>query len=242
MNDIVSYKLLKRSWEQKLADMENTKLEGVWREEDKNPLAYTFCFKLVTQRGKEQIVFVSLTEYKGKLQVGFTSKLNTKELLNRTSRLVDLILDNVNLLHNAFDELKKVEIMYPKHYISKSVLEERKNESKGVKVSDIKNKKELIVNFFEELKCKKLPEANYSDDERRSFEIRGRGSTNLGKLLVELGIAKKFNQTTVSKSYHTIYFKDDCYDSHIYAVLDQWENFIRNEIGFRDCYSSKRFV
>jgi len=242
MKDTVSYELLKRNWEQTLGDMENTKLEGVWREEDKDPLAYTFCFKLVTQRGKGQIVFVSLSEYKGKLQVGFTSKLNTKELLNRTSRLVDLILDNVNLLHKAFDELKKVEIMYPKHYISKSILEERKNESKGVKVSDIKNKKELIVNFFEELKCKELPKVNYSDDERRSFEIRGRGSTNLGKLLVELGIAKEFNATKASKSYHTIYFKDDCYNSHLYAVLDQWESFIRNEIGFQDCFSSRYFI
>lgn len=241
MSDIVSYKLLKRSWEQTLGNVENTELEGVWRE-DKNTLAYTFCFKLVTQRGKEQIVFVYFSEYKGKLQVGFSSKLSTKELLNRTSRLVDLIVDNVNLLHKAFDELKKVEIMYPNHYISKSVLEERKNESKGVKVSDIKYKKELIVNFFEELKCKKLPEANYSDDERRSFEIRGRGSTNLGKLLVELGIAKEFNATKASKSYHTIYFKDDCYNSHLYAVLDQWESFIRNEIGFQDCFSSRYFI
>lgn len=243
MIDMPSYTLLNKVWERKFYNMENVKLEGLWKDTSKLNLYYKFYFELTTKRKQKVIAHISLSEYKGSLQVGFSTQKKTQELHKLASGLVDKIVNEVEYLDTILGELKEVNpVLYPKHYISKSILEERKNESKGIRVSSIRDKKELIVNFFEELKCKKLPEVNYSDNERRSFEIRGRGSTNLGKLLVELGIAKEFKATKVSKSFHTIYFKDDCYNSHLYTVLDQWESFIRNEIGFQDCFSSRYFV
>ena len=102
MIDIPSYTLLNKVQERKFYDMENVKLEGLWKDTSKLNLYYKFCFELTTKRKKKVIAHISLTGYKGNLQVGFSTQKKTQELHKLASRLVDKIVNEAEYLDSIF--------------------------------------------------------------------------------------------------------------------------------------------
>ncbi|WP_456364004.1 hypothetical protein [Priestia aryabhattai] len=234
MNNVIQPILVKEDWEKVFIEMENVKLEGLWKDRDKLNLHYTFCFELTTKRKQKVIAHISISEYKGELQVGFSTRKTTQELHKLASRLVDQLVNKAENINEKFKDLKENgPIRYPDHYISEKLLQERKAENQTIKKADILSKRNKIVSLYEELKMRDLPRFKFPDGDLRTFQVKGRNVKYLNELFEELGIVKEISGPI--SSYYTIRFKSDDYKIHLYTAMEEWKTFIREEIGF-ECY------
>jgi len=233
--------LIKEDWEKVFIEMENVKLEGLWEDKGKLNLYYTFCFELTTKRKQKVIAHISISEYKGDLQVGFSTRKKTQELHKLASRLVDKIVSEAGEINEKFNELKDSGLIrYPDHYISERVLQERKAGNQAIKKADILSKRSKIVSLYEELKMRDLPRFKFPDNDLRTFQVKGRNVKYLNELFKELGIVKEISGPI--DSYYTIRFNSDDYKIHLYTAMEEWKIFIREEIGFKDCFVERHYI
>lgn len=222
-------------WNPIFSTYENVKLMSVGQKEQKFRMDYWFSLFVTTKRGKQFMPRISFSKSfkENKLTFAF-SDTKSKEMLFLLSELTEVIVEHIELLDPALTMITTFgQIEYPYSYRSKEKREEVKVKRTGVKKSDILAKKETILSFFNELKTKDLPEIKPGYDERRVFQIGGGGAKHLIELLIELGIASDPGKWG---SYHTIRFNPDHYTGTYYAIMDEWEEFIRKTIGLEKCF------
>jgi hypothetical protein len=225
---------LLETWTPLFEEFKNVQLINVGqRSKTETRLEYWFALKATTQRGVQKILNINVISFKSQLKINF-SDVNTKELLILLSEITDKIVENIDLLNPSFSMIVTFgQVTYPYYYRSKEQRETKRTRPSGVKKADILLKKDKILSFFNELRTKQLPERTPHYDERRVFQIGGTGAKYLVELLIELGIAKDPGKWG---SYHTIKFYPEHYVSSLYPVMDEWEKFIRNEIGLQKCF------
>ncbi|MGF7535800.1 hypothetical protein AAGG74_19265 [Bacillus mexicanus] len=198
----------------------------------KNDFNFGFFFGITTKRGKFNFVGFTLKLKKNTISIR-SSASPTKEMRLIISELIDKTLENIDLLNPSYLLVnmfgKKV---YPPFYIPKDKRISKKRKS-GVKKADILTKKEEILDFHSLLKTKTFKNRVYHPDEFRAFLVGGFGAKHLADLLLSLGIVKKIDKWD---NYHKIEFNVDDYVGDLYSVMDEWENFIRKEIGLKKCY------
>lgn len=198
----------------------------------KNRECCDFGFGITTKRGKFNCIYFSIKLEKNIIFIRSFASL-TKEMSLIISELIDKVLDNIDLLKSSYMLVnmfgKKV---YPSFYIPKNKRIEKKR-NLGVKKTDILAKKAEILDFYALLRTKTFPKRSYDPDEFRVFLVGGFGAKHLADLLLSLGIVKKIGKWD---NYHKIEFNVDNYVGDLYSVMDEWENFIRTEIGLRKCF------
>ncbi|MCK2000716.1 hypothetical protein MZM54_04845 [[Brevibacterium] frigoritolerans] len=235
MTTVVEKEVLTDTWKSILEPVfENIEIKIVSK--DTNSKSYSFLVEFKSKLGKRKInwIYVKLNQ-ENQLSISY-SKLDAKETRRLLSGITDVILDHIEHLDPSFLLMKTFgTVKFPALYLNKEEREVKKTRPPGVKKADILAKKSKILAFFEELKTKKLPvcEPDKWNDERRVFQVGGTGSKYLAEVLLELGIVKDFRKW--DKCY-AVNFNHEHYASSYYSVLDEWEEFVKKEIGFSRCY------
>lgn len=198
-------------------------------------LSYYFSFDFTTKLGKRKHnwIYVNVTR-ENQLSITY-SNIDTNETIRLVSAMTDVILEHIEHLNPSFLLMKTFgTVKLPASYLNKEKRDAKKTRPPGVKKADILDKKGEILAFFEELKTKTLPvcEPDHFNDERRVFQLGGTGSKYIAELFLELGIAKDPGKWG---KYYTLSFHPEHYVSSYYSVMDEWQTFVKKEIGLSQC-------
>lgn len=221
---------------------ENIEIKTVTKGTDSVRLSYSIFVEFKSKMGKRKLNWINVkVNRENQLSITYTN-IDTKETRRLLSAMTDVILEQIEHLNPSFLLMKTFgTVELPATYLNKETREAKKTRPTGVKKADIVAKKSKILAYFEELKTKTLPvyEPDRFNDERRVFLIGGGGSKYLAEVFVELGIATGFRKW--DKSYK-VDFKHEHYNSSYYSVLDEWEEFVKKEVGLSSCYVHTYYI